>query len=85
MDFLTEQKNNALEAGLLASSHKNEIIKLAGNLLTAIANHPSLLESTYEYNEDIQNAVNELSEEILFKNRLSKFLEILEQDDNESF
>jgi len=65
MNFHEHQKQNTTRAGVLACNAENDVIKLAGKLLLVIAQHPSLMESTYEYNEDIQNAVNELSDTII--------------------
>lgn len=66
MDFATEQRDTILEASRFISNSKDEVLALAGKLLEAIASHPSLLESTYEYDEDIQNAVNRFADKIIW-------------------
>ena len=67
MNFQECQKYNTLKAAkiLMDFGPKAEIETLSGKLLMAIGNHPSLMESTYEYNEDIQNAVNNLCDLII--------------------
>lgn len=65
MNFYEHQKQNTTLAGTMATEAQDDITKLTGKLLLVIAAHPSLMESTYEYNEDIQNAVNELADTII--------------------
>lgn len=65
MNFHEHQKQNTLNAAKVFKESDNQLLQLAGELLTTIANHPSLMESTYEFNEDIQNAVNDLSSAVL--------------------